>query len=91
MVETKTPFLIFAKAKIRENSLTFREISFRENFRFRESFCKNYRFRETFCEHENFCETFRENENFRNLFSRKAKKISRKCENENFRFNLTTK
>jgi hypothetical protein len=38
------------KAKISYNSLTFREISFPENFRFRESFCENFLYRKSFRE-----------------------------------------
>jgi hypothetical protein len=43
----------------------FREISFRENFRFRETFRENFRFRESFrkifCLRENFRENFCQN------------------------------
>jgi hypothetical protein len=47
-LKRKPLFSFSRKAEISENSITFREISFRENFRFRESFRKNFRFRECF-------------------------------------------
>jgi hypothetical protein len=70
-VETKTPFSFSRKAKISENSLTFREISFRENFHFRESFCEHFRFRESICENFRFSESCRKNFRFRESFREK--------------------
>jgi hypothetical protein len=65
-VETKTVFFHFReKQKSCENGVIFakfREISFRENFRFRESFRKNFHLR------ENFRFNFRFRENFRKKF-----------------------
>jgi hypothetical protein len=52
--ERKTLFSFSRKAKISENSLTFRKISFRKNFRFRESFRKKFFFREDFRFREKF-------------------------------------
>jgi hypothetical protein len=60
----KTLFSFPQKAKISENALTFREISFRANFRFRESFRENFPFRESFRFRESFCANFRFNPNW---------------------------
>jgi hypothetical protein len=62
-LKLKPLFSFSRKAKISENSLTFREIWFCKNFRFRE----NFRFCESF--RENFC--FREKFLFPGWFSRK--------------------
>jgi hypothetical protein len=68
-LKRKPLFSFSRKAKISENSLTFREISFRENFRFRESFRENFRFRESFREIFRFRESFREKFLFLGWFS----------------------
>jgi hypothetical protein len=54
----KTPFSFSRKAKINENLLIFRKISFPENFRFRESSGENCCFRKSFREYFRFRESF---------------------------------
>jgi hypothetical protein len=78
-LKQKTLFSFLRKAKISENSLAFREISyresFRENFRFRNVFAKRFIFRES----------------FRKLFFAKSEKNVRESTNTNIFFSTRAK
>jgi hypothetical protein len=57
-LKRKPLFSFSRKAKISENSLAFREILFRENFRLHESSRENFRFREKICSQDSFRKKF---------------------------------